>query len=640
MKSTNVVAKRNLISQMGRIGMRAFICLSILSLAMPAGAAELKLWHKVKDSEGKIVSPPLQNLSVLTEREKAIKWLVGEDKSFTKFVEAFASEPIKLVEGIHQAVLSKSDATLSTSEQADKLKALKEELVKGFADVKEDAFGKDTDEKSRKEGLMKLISAIIGDGKNEKGFNLDEIKADEFLSKLFSDDMIKALGLLKAAIKPAVTPTPSPKPTVTGELTDEELNATAQQICAAEKARLEAEQRANDKVAQLEKQMRDMEGALDNLAQTGRAQEEDGRRDRKNNANDLITPLLASLRDDNQRGNDITPPAAQVIQPTNTAQTPDTSRDFNAQLPPQEQPQQQPVGPLAGATEPLKAPGEIRSILPTQRGAKEVADAQSAVSKATGVTQKVNNLTSDPYLMMGSMMGMGMGMGMGMMGPVSPVFAFQNLLRLNEAKNEVKSQLQANNANVANIDKRLTALNKLVEKYKDAKLAVSPDDLQKEQQLKAAVDERKADVKTIEQTASLARTDEDRQSLAQTAAIKQNDVKAQERELKAFQDRLGLKLNEISSEVETARNTIEELDGLKLKLETANKELSDKESSLNTMVASNQFSGFGQQQTQTRPNIYPTLGGGNGGPRTNTPRGGVGGALNTGTRRGDLAGTR
>jgi hypothetical protein len=108
-----------------------------------------------------------------------------------------------------------------------------------------------------------------------------------------------------------------------------------------------------------------------------------------------------------------------------------------------------------------------------------------------------------------------------------------------------------------------------------------------------------------------------------------------------------MKLTEVNGDLESMRSTTDELTGIKTKLEAANKELSEKESSLTALIAQNQFGGM-QQQTQGRPNIYGLLGGGapaagTGAPRGTPPQRAVGLASTAGgsgdTRRGNLTGT-
>lgn len=614
----------------------AFIYWSILTLAITAGAEEFKLWHKVKDASGKISHSALLSLSVTTERDKAIKWLVGdatgEGKNFSKFVEDLHAEPFKFAEAVREAILSKS--TAADFKEAD----VKEAIRKGLEGVTDEKLWADADGESQMSGFALLIKALVGDGKDNKGMSLEDLKSVEFLKKLFTSEIIKALGLLEK--KPeGPKPTPIPAPSTLGEPSDAELKAMAETVCAAERARIEAEKRAQDKIAQLEKDLAAVNDAANKLAQAASAQDENDRNERRNNINDLLNPLLAQLQDDGRKNDNVTPPAQQTPATPTSARNDDRGSDFNPQIPPQETPPPQAVGPVAGPTEPVKAPGDIRSIVPTQRGTKELADARSASSRSTGLTQKVNNLTSDPYLAMGSIMG-----GM-MAGPVNPIFAFTNLLRLKEVQNEVKNQLGLNNANIENIDKRLAALNKKVQKYeKEPKLGISPESVQAEQQLKDAVKKRESDVKTIEGLLAVAKTDEEKGSLQQTLLIKQIDVKNQQAELESFQSRLGFKVAEIVSDNEADRTTIEELEALKSKLEATNKELSDKDSSLNTMIAQNQFGNMGGTQ-QGRPNIYPVLGGSpiSNGPRAGvTPqRAGLGGSFSGGSdrRRGSLATT-
>ena len=100
--------------------------------------------------------------------------------------------------------------------------------------------------------------------------------------------------------------------------------------------------------------------------------------------------------------------------------------------------------------------------------------------------------------------------------------------------------------------------------------------------------------------------------------MKQGEVSAQNRELKSFQDRLGLKLGEVSAEVRTAEKNIEELGDLKTKLETANRTLSEKDTSLSQMVSQSQMSVMGMNglsagQVLGRPNINGLQGGVTGG---------------------------
>src|SRR5690606_26051512 len=132
-----------------RLGILSLMVLS-LSIGMVSAADDVdtsfKLWHEVVGTEE--TPKAVLHLEKESDKRNAVNWLVtsSSDENVKKFVEGFAKEPFKFVEGVKEARLA--------AKKADKFnKEFVADLTKKLNKIDEEAFGG----KKAKEALMSLF---------------------------------------------------------------------------------------------------------------------------------------------------------------------------------------------------------------------------------------------------------------------------------------------------------------------------------------------------------------------------------------------------------------------------------------------------------------------------------------------------
>ncbi|MBI1861097.1 MAG: hypothetical protein HYR96_09295 [Deltaproteobacteria bacterium] len=584
-----------------RIKTMAFICMSIV--AMGASATEA-LFHEVKNGS-EVVSVPLDYASFAFVTRAGAD-ILNNEGNFTKFVDSFQTQPHQFAEALKVALLARKDTLEDT----------KKSYREFFDGVKDESWGKFVDGSSQKEALKKLITAIIGDGKDAKGLDLAKLESSDFQSELFSNsDLVAALKLTKGK-KTVVAKKESTGEKDVSKLTEEQLQTMAAPICAAKVAEQKVRQETEDQLVSIQDQMKaiakdreELAKGLDKLALAATGTDERERDDRKQGALEFLRPLLSQLGGSKKESSRPVTPASNATNPLAMQQPQANNQqgDFSPQIPQSEQQGGTP-GPLAGSRQAEKAPAQ--AVAQVQNSAtKEVADARSATSATKSVLQSVASLTSDPYLLMGSMMGMG-----GMMGPVSPMFALLNLKRIMDMQNTVSSQLAVNQANLKNIDAKLAAL--------DEKKGLSAIDQATQAKLKLAVDDREQELKSVQRAWQMEQDPTTKQSLAMTVSIKEGDLNDQKKELSKFETDKAQGQTAQDQADATARK---QLEGQKSLLEEVNNNLVKENNSLTSSASQSKFAMIGNGQQQGRPNINGnTPVAGNGGPRGTQPQTGRG----------------
>ncbi len=586
-----------------------------------------------------------------SESEKSIQWLVKDtsQESVVKFVTAFSVEPFKFVEGIKAAL---------KSVDGDEAKAkFKVDLKKSLDDVSGPLFGST----KRKLALMDLASKLL---------EAKDLDKDELLKDLFNQDakdelalkneipeekvvekekpkvegegqksLLDALADIKKAFldsisgKPTVTEKPTEKPTEVGSNPNttttvqnpvnpnangvgEKNNAAMEKLVNAVCEQVPALQAsAQAQFAALSKQAADAVDGLNNIFNQNAIQQRlNGQNQKKNNIDDVLPAVLASLTDNGKQNNNVTPPppVQQLAQNQprqndrgdNQALPPVPQQDPNQQQQQQQVPFQQNLPVLADNTPIRVATGRL-----------PISDGIQELDRAESIAQALEH--REPYTKQIAMLGPNVSSS-ALVSPISKLDADINRTQsaMTVALNKAKS------------------LDRSLERLKEGgRAALSDADKKKEKQyqleydeLKGSFDQEKQMIQNqVQQVAQSGGDSASYQVQANQYLTQKMQALGQAKKRKEqFDAELEQKVESLNGEIKTLASQRDDLKSAGADLEGKLASLKSEQGQLTqlyTAALGREFGGQpGNQVAQGSSNQQRTMAfGGSGAPRTNAP---------------------
>lgn len=531
--------KNNRKAQFGRIGVVSLMALSLSSQSLYA----LDLWYisgpkKDQKLESLLDSDKTEAIDLLTKYEAV------------KFVEKFASQPVKFAEGIKESLTKNS----SVSDFKDKLK-------EAFKAVDAAKFGGD----KLKETFLKVLDRAIA----------TDIKSDEWLDLVFASSKDKD-ALNVTSVKP------EKKEEAKTEVGEQKDDAEFQALCEELRKQksetdkflslLDELKKSNDtNKKDLEKERlaaQERQAALENqLAQANAAfsaaQEQANqidpsalaRNQQEKDASDVLNGLLSSLVNDQNKNN----AEEEVVQPQNNNQfpffpqqarvNPANANQFNQPLPNNNNmpffPQQQTSGVQVPVTYDLGVTG----------GRPELADAQEILSL---------NEMRQPVA-----------------AAISPMASIQELV---VAKARVSADVKRTQVALQNAKDKASQLDERLEELKEGgRAALSSSVKQRLAQLKQAVDTKQSYLNQQRQMLQMLSPDQ-REQLNNTLMQAQMDLANAEQQYNQFNGQVEVAIEQANGQIKALAKQRDQLNSASNKLQTQMSTLKEDETAVTQLI--------------------------------------------------------